>query len=666
MTHIQQIPLDQLRISPRNARRTGGHNISDLAASIAAEGQLQNLVVTQAEDGLYEVEAGGRRLRAMQLLLTEGRLRPELRDGARCLVVGAEVANEASLAENTIREAMHPADQFDAFKALVDAGQTITDVAARFGVTELFVRQRLRLANVRPELFQLYRDGEMKLEQLQALATSTNHELQRQAWFSARQDWERQAHNLRDFLTREKVAADTPLAKFVGIDTYTAAGGAVDHDLFSTKQWLADPALLDKLAMDKLDVEAERLRAAGWSWVEAFVTLDYAKRAEFKQLDEPEGAPVLYADPAHASRLSQIESRIADIEEIDSDGLSEEEDKSLSDELSRLEEEREQIEDGAQLQWPESIKAVAGALVTVGSGGKLRVDLGRLRPGQNVTKSGTITGAPAGTSIGAPASKPAATKVDLSAAAELTLAGHRSEVIRAHLAADPHLALAVAVHAGLQMHRREFSGQLLGWRADSMQPAKSVSKSLSEPIQKRLQAADDSLKGYPTGGKLLPYLIALPTTKLQDILANLVALSFSSTSNSKETQRNADTLHAAIDFDMAEHWNVSCDDFISRAPRPVVVQAVTEAKGKDLGAKLDKLKKDERTAEATKLLAGTGWLPKPLRGPSYGKKPAKPLTTAAKPNKAPAKKAKPAKKSVAPAKKAVSKARPKKQATAVP
>src|SRR5690606_26202283 len=108
-------------------------------------------------------EAGGRRLRALQLLQREGRLRPDL-EQVPCRVVAEDVAGEASLAENTIREAMHPADQFDAFKRLVDEGKGFEEVAARFGVEPVVVKRRLKLANVRPELFQLYRDGEMDLD----------------------------------------------------------------------------------------------------------------------------------------------------------------------------------------------------------------------------------------------------------------------------------------------------------------------------------------------------------------------------------------------------------------------------------------------------------------------------------------------------------------------
>jgi ParB family chromosome partitioning protein len=69
-----------------------------------------------------------------------------------CKIVCAEEAAEISLAENIIRQAMHPADQFEAFKALVDEGMPIEDVAARFGVTPLVVQQRLKLANVSPVL----------------------------------------------------------------------------------------------------------------------------------------------------------------------------------------------------------------------------------------------------------------------------------------------------------------------------------------------------------------------------------------------------------------------------------------------------------------------------------------------------------------------------------
>src|SRR3546814_9280038 len=64
-----------------------------------------------------------------------------------CLVLedDAEIAVETSLAENFHRLAMNPADEAQAFAALIDAGASTEDVARRFGLTVRFVEGRLRL-----------------------------------------------------------------------------------------------------------------------------------------------------------------------------------------------------------------------------------------------------------------------------------------------------------------------------------------------------------------------------------------------------------------------------------------------------------------------------------------------------------------------------------------
>ncbi len=61
---------------------------------------------------------------------------------------------------------MHPADQFVAFYDLVvKSNLSVEEVAGRFGVSPLFVRQRLKLANVSPRFIEAYRSGEMQLDQ---------------------------------------------------------------------------------------------------------------------------------------------------------------------------------------------------------------------------------------------------------------------------------------------------------------------------------------------------------------------------------------------------------------------------------------------------------------------------------------------------------------------
>ncbi len=70
---IQSIPLKKLVLSPRNVRKISDATAdAQLKAGIAARGVLQNLLVRRAPRGKFEVEAGGRRLAALQALANDG------------------------------------------------------------------------------------------------------------------------------------------------------------------------------------------------------------------------------------------------------------------------------------------------------------------------------------------------------------------------------------------------------------------------------------------------------------------------------------------------------------------------------------------------------------------------------------------------------------------
>ena len=69
----------------------------------------------------HAVVAGGRRWRALQRLIEQRRITPDY--PVPCLIVSYERAVQISLAENSGREPMHPADEFEAFRQLIDAGQ---------------------------------------------------------------------------------------------------------------------------------------------------------------------------------------------------------------------------------------------------------------------------------------------------------------------------------------------------------------------------------------------------------------------------------------------------------------------------------------------------------------------------------------------------------------
>jgi ParB/RepB/Spo0J family partition protein len=153
------IPLNKLTAWPGNVRKTGVDKALDgLAASIAAHGLLQSLVVCKARRGRYAVVAGRRRFRALLSLAERGTIAADM--AIPCHVIAGDAnATEISLVENAVREQMHPADEFEAFLALIEDGMRPADIGARFGVTETVVQQRLKLARVSPVIIAQGEDG---------------------------------------------------------------------------------------------------------------------------------------------------------------------------------------------------------------------------------------------------------------------------------------------------------------------------------------------------------------------------------------------------------------------------------------------------------------------------------------------------------------------------
>lgn len=260
------IALTKLSVAPENVRRTdkrGG--VEGLAENIAEEGLLQNLVVFETKAGRFRVVAAGRRLAALKLLAKAGRWSGPV----RCLVLPSEAAQRVSLAENVMRRALHPADEFEAFAALIAEGHDAPEVARRFGTTVRHVEQRMRLAAVSPALVKAYRAGEMTLDQLTAFTVTDDHARQEQVWNTVFVRESTGQGIRRALLLSEHVPVSDKLARFVELEAYEQAGGVVTRDLFSDDEggtWLADPDLLRQLAAEKIQAEASSLSAEGWGW----------------------------------------------------------------------------------------------------------------------------------------------------------------------------------------------------------------------------------------------------------------------------------------------------------------------------------------------------------------------------------------------------------------
>ena len=371
MQHIE-IQVNKLDHSPENARRTdAGNAAADLKASILAHGLMQNLVVTAAGDR-FRVIAGGRRLEALRSLQQEGKLPPDF--AVPCQVVDDGNALELSLVENTVRQAMHPADEFVAFARLIEGGESAAAIADRFGVSERHVNQRLKLGNVAPQLLTEYRESNLTLDCLMAFAISDNHERQLSVYESL-QPWQAaDPHHIRACLTEAMLDADSKLARFVGLEAYHAAGGISRADLFGDEVYLENPELLHRLAGEKLDSVRRELEAEGWKWVEVRLDRQWGFASRHRHLPpQPVDAPQVLLD-----RKEELEAQLEEIEQALEDTESDELIEAQEEAEARLAELEEQIE--SFVAYDREQRTMAGCYVTIGHDGELSIEKGLVRP----------------------------------------------------------------------------------------------------------------------------------------------------------------------------------------------------------------------------------------------------------------------------------------------
>ena len=381
---IREIPLSRLALAPENVRKTPPDPQADTAlkASIAALDLLENLVVRPDEPGQdgterYAVVAGGRRLKAMQALVEDKVFDAD--HPVPCQVRSGDAeSGEVSLAENIVRIAMHPADQVTAFAKLVEAGQSVSAIAARFGASERIVEQRLRLGNAAPELLDAYRADEIDLEVLKAFAVTTDRERQMAVWEQvSAQGYRPSAGQVKRLLTEERVPGRTAIARFVGVDTYEAAGGAVLRDLFADEHehgvWFEDPVLLETLAMAKLQTAADEL-ATRWKWAVPMIEAAWDDTARYGRIEPQPGVPT----DEERAEIEKLEARYDELRGLDDDEWTE----ALLEEAGRIEARLDEIEGAveARAMWRREDFAMAGCIVTVAQDGSLQVIAGLVKP----------------------------------------------------------------------------------------------------------------------------------------------------------------------------------------------------------------------------------------------------------------------------------------------
>ena len=153
-----------------------------------------------------------------------------------------------------------------------------------------------------------------------AFAVTTDQARQSAVWETVSQQGYRPgAWQIKRLLTEDRVSATSAIARFVGIEAYEAAGGRIDRDLFAEEDergiWFDDPDLLNKLAMDSLQVAARELETR-WKWAEARLDVDWSATAAFGRV-RPQPAEPTDGEKAEIERLRTRNDELANMDDED-------------------------------------------------------------------------------------------------------------------------------------------------------------------------------------------------------------------------------------------------------------------------------------------------------------------------------------------------------------
>ncbi|QIG78568.1 ParB/RepB/Spo0J family partition protein [Stakelama tenebrarum] len=662
----RDIPFDKLILSQSNVRRVkNGVTIENLADSIARRSLLHGLNVRPQldedgnETGFFEVPAGGRRYSALATLVKRKRMAKDAL--VPCVVKAANdpvLAEEDSLAENSEREPLHPLDEFHGMKVLIDKGECEEAIAAHFRVTPAVVRQRLKLASVSPKLHEVYVAGDMTLDQLMAFTVSDDHARQEQLWKQLDHSINRSPSFIRDKLTEDMVSVSDARVRFVGLDAYLSAGGVAPmRDLFEPDDggWLSDPALLDRLVAEKLDAEADKIKAEGWKWVEALVDLPYGYDEDCRAIEAIQEPPT----EADEARIAELRAEADALEDEwagkgDIPGEVDARVSAIDVELATLS--RGRFTYDAQEQ------ARAGVFVGLEADGTLYIDRGYVRPEDEPAEETDDTAEDEGASVsevsgdepGGGALQPVAPVSDGTAdpassasgddddddvikplpdrlVAELTAT--RTVALQDAFAQNPAVAFAAVLHAmvlttfyqvrtesclELSVSRVYFPFQAPGLResaaARAMDERHAGWKARLPKSDKDAWDAIQQLDGADQAA-LFAHCAAYAVNAQWEPVPKHGGGRISAHGVARRIQ-HANVVARAVGFDMvATGWRPTVENYLGRVTKPRILEAVAEGTEPQKAGLIDHLKKGDMAREAERLLADAGWLPEPLRMP---------------------------------------------------
>lgn len=610
---IKTIPLNKLVLSPRNVRRTTDEQADlELKADIEARGLLQNLVVTSVAKpkGCFTVEAGGRRLRALQRLAEEGKF--QKRHEVCCFMIegGPAEAQEASLAENFQRLSMNPADECLAFQQLIDQGSDVEGVARRFGLTTRFVEGRLRLANLAPPVFEALGAGEISLDVAKAYAATPDQE--RQAYvFEQMGKGYGYAHpdSIRRMMTQATASATDRRARLVGEEAYVAAGGRIERDLFADDAatcWL-DVAILERLASEKMEaLAADAAAESGLGWVRPTLEgwIGYGQTeglrrvpVETPQLTDEESASVDTLE----GEIDEVAAALEDEETSDEvRNIAEAKIRELNDRVDAIVNKTPVIDD--------DLKPRVGAFLILDEQGRPRLDTTYYT---KISHDDEVAAVDQSGSISATPSAKPGRAAGLSQRLVDELAMQRRDILAVHIAADPGLALDLAIFLMIDRdagYPCEKSGSSLA----AMPPSNPVFgfKTPEAPATVACAEATEKLDRNWAEGKTraerFDAFRALPEEARAKWLGHAVAGTLEASLNLAGERSCAfhDHVGRSLGIEVARWWRPTGANFFDRVPKSVTLAALSEVGGPDFASRYANAKKAELAQSCERIFSG--------------------------------------------------------------
>ena len=463
-------------------------------------------------------------------------------------------------------------------------------------MTPHVVRQRLRLGAVSPKLMQVYRDGELALDQLMAFAITEDHARQEAVY--ERLSYNRDASTIRRLLTETHVAATDRRAVFVGVEAYTEAGGTILRDLFTEDRggYFEDVALLDLLVTAKLGREADALREAeGWKWTEVHLDFPHAH-----------GMRRTYPHPVELSAEDQaaLEAARCEVDRLaEWNQTADELPDHVDARFCELEADIERLEAKRQAYDPDDV-ARGGAFVILNHDGMVRIERGFIRPGDEKPRAAkpsrraklrrTVDAEGCGdgqvrSDENGEADENATDEEDddrpLSDILVRDLTAHRTLGLRLDLSEQPEVALVAATHA--------LSAQIFYLGADAHVVG-------IQPIKTDLAAHADGIEDTAAGKawadrhanwarqmprdvtSLWTFVAELDHDSRMALFAHCVALTVNAVKLPWERRpralATADKLAEAVSLDMTGYWRPTVRTYLGRITKARILEAVREGR----------------------------------------------------------------------------------------